>query len=166
MTSTSHAEPNSALPPETCICLDQLADLLLERYHITAPPVPASLMQKQTLYQLGDIPYDQISFGLGHGIYEYAPHLAEARLLYHRLSNSEAALHAGFEASWPISRHEIKYFARRLLLPEAWIRNLHAVDRTPAAISEKFQVPSQDAIVRLAELGLPVPADIVIDLDS
>jgi len=41
MTSTSHAEPNSALPPETRTCLDQLADLLLERYHITAPPVSA-----------------------------------------------------------------------------------------------------------------------------
>ena len=33
-------------------------------------------------------------------------------------------------------------------------------------IGEKFQVPSQAAIVRLAELGLPIPVDVVIDPDE
>lgn len=102
MTSSSHAEPDSALPPEIRTCLDQLADLLLERYHITARPVLGSLMLKQPLDQLWDVQYDQISFNLGHGIYEYAPHLAEARLLYRRLSNSEAAQHVGAELGLPI----------------------------------------------------------------
>jgi hypothetical protein len=60
MTSTSHAEPNSALPLETRTCLDQLADLLLERYHITAPPVPVRVMLKQPLDQLSDMQSDQI----------------------------------------------------------------------------------------------------------
>jgi hypothetical protein len=43
MISTSHTEPNSALPPETRIRLDQLADFLLERYYITALPTPSSI---------------------------------------------------------------------------------------------------------------------------
>jgi hypothetical protein len=166
MTSTSHAELNSALPPETHIRLDQLADFLLERYHITAPPVPISLMLKPLIDQLWDTQYDQISYGPGHGIYEHTPRLAEARRLYRSLSDNEAAQHARLEAPWPVSRHEITYFARRLLMPEAWIRDLPTADRIPAAISGKLQVPRYDAIIHLAELGLPIPADTIIDLDE
>ena len=40
MASTSHAELNSAISPDLRTRLDQLADLLLERYHIIVPPSP------------------------------------------------------------------------------------------------------------------------------
>jgi hypothetical protein len=163
MTSTSQAESNSALSPETRTHLDQLADLLLERYQVTAPPVPISLMLKQPLDQLWDTQYDQISFSLGHGIYEHAPRLAEARLLYRSLADNEAAAQAGFVAPWPVSGRAIKYFARSLLMPADWIRALPTADRTPDVIGEKFQVPPYDAIVRLAELGLPVPSDAILE---
>jgi hypothetical protein len=166
MTSTSYAEPNSALSPETRTRLDQLADLLLERYQVTAPPVPISLMLKQPIDHLWDTQYDQISFSLGHGIYEHAPRLAEARLLYRSLADSEAAQQAGFVAPWPASGRAIKYFARSLLMPKTWIRALPTADRTPDAIGKKFQVPTYDAIVRLAELGLPIPADAIIEPDE
>jgi Zn-dependent peptidase ImmA (M78 family) len=78
------------------------------------------------------------------------------------LTESPAARDSGLNAPWPASRRAIKYFARCLLMPEDWIRALPQPDRTPDAVSEIFQVTSYDAIIRLAELGLPVPADLVI----
>jgi hypothetical protein len=166
MDSTSNAEPTSAIPPETRNRINRLVNALLVRYHVTEPPVPVERMLKQPLDGLWEPHPSQISFILGHGIYRYAPRLAEARLLYRMLAESAAAREAGLDTPWPASRRVIKYFARCLLMPENWIRALPPPVRTPDAVSEIFQVTSYDAIIRLAELGLPVPADVVIPSDE
>jgi hypothetical protein len=166
MDSTFNAEPASAIPPETRARINRLVNALLERYQITEPPVPIERMLKQPFDGLWEAHPSQISFILGHGIYRYAPRLAEARLLYRMLSDSSSAREAGMDTPWPVSRRAIKYFARCLLMPEDWIRALHQPDRTPDAISEIFQVTSYDAIIRLSELGLPVPADVAIPPDE
>jgi hypothetical protein len=162
MSSTQSPEFTSGIPPETRARINRLANTLLERYHIGEPPVPIEQMLLHPLDQLWDEHPSQISFIMGHGIYRYAPRLAEARLLYRMLADSSAARRAGLDAPRPFSRREIKYFARCLLMPEEWIRALPPPDRAPDAIGERFQVTSYDAIIRLAELGLPVPADAVI----
>jgi hypothetical protein len=166
MSSTQPPELNPGIAPETRARINRLANTLLERYHINEPPVPIEHMLLQPLEQLWDAHPSQISFIMGHGIYRYAPRLAEARLLYRMLADSSAARQIGLDAPWPSSRREIKYFARCLLMPEEWIRALPPPDRTPDAIGERFQVTSYDAIVRLAELGLPVPNDVVIPADE
>jgi hypothetical protein len=166
MDSTPNAEIISAIPPETHARINRLVNALLERYQVIAPPVPVDHMLNQPLDDLWEAQPDQISFILGHGIYRYAPRLAEARLLYRVLSDSPIAREAGLDAPWPTTRRAIKYFARCLLMPEEWIRALPQPDRTPDAVSEIFQVTSYDAIIRLAELGLPVPADVVIPPDD
>lgn len=166
MDSTPNVEPTSAIPPETRARINRLVKVLLERHHITEPPVPVDRMLKQPLDGLWEPHPSQISFILGHGIYRYAPRLAEARLLYRILADSTAAREAGLDAPWPVSRRAIKYFARCLLMPEEWIRALPRPNRTPDAVSEIFQVTSYDAIIRLAELGLPVPADVAIPTDE
>ena len=166
MDSTRNAEPTSAIPPETRARINRLVNALLERYQVTQPPVPIEHMLKHPLNGLWEAHPSQISFILGHGIYRYAPRLAEARLLYRMLSDSVAAREAGFDTPWPTSRRAIKYFARCLLMPEEWMRALPQPNRTPDAISEIFQVTSYDAIIRLAELGLPVPADAMIPPDD
>jgi hypothetical protein len=166
MDSTPSAEPTSAIPPETRARINRLANALLERYHVAAPPVPIERMLKQPLDSLWEAHPSQISFILGHGIYRYAPRLAEARLLYRMLSDSAAAREAGLDAPWPVPRRAIKYFARCLLMPEEWIRAVPQPDRTPDVASEIFQVTSYDVIIRLAELGLPVPSDVAIPSDE
>ncbi len=166
MDSTSDAGTLSAIPPETRARINRLVNALLERYQVTAPPVPIDRMLRQPLDGLWEPHPSQISFILGHGIYRYAPRLAEARLLYRMLSDSVPARQAGFDTPWPVSRRAIKYFARCLLMPDDWIRALPQPERTPDAVSEIFQVTSYDAIIRLAELGLPVPADVAIPSDE
>jgi hypothetical protein len=166
MDSTPNAGLASAIPPETRARIGRLVNALLERYHITEPPVPIERMLKQPLAGLWEPHPSQISFILGHGIYRYAPRLAEARLLYRMLSDSPSAREGGLDTPWPVSRRAIKYFARCLLMPEDWLRALPQPDRTPDAVSEIFQVTTYDAIIRLAELGLPVPADVTIPSDD
>jgi hypothetical protein len=166
MDATPSAEPTSAIPPETRARINRLATTLLERYQVTTPPVPIEHMLRQPLDDLWDAHPSQISFILGHGLYRYAPRLAEARLLYRMLSDSAAAREFGLDAPWPVPRRAIKYFARCLLMPEGWIRALPEPDRTPDVASEIFQVTSYDVIIRLAELGLPVPSDVAIPSDE
>jgi hypothetical protein len=166
MSATSNAEPASAIPSETRARINRLVNALLERYQITEPPVPIERMLKQPIDGLWEAHPSQISFILGHGIYRYAPRLAEARLLYRMLTESVPARQAGLDIPWPVSRRAIKYFARCLLMPEVWVRALPPSDRTPDALGETFQVTSYDAIIRLAELGLPIPADVVVPSDE
>src|SRR5512135_568752 len=131
MDSTPNAEPTSAIPPETRARINRLVNALLERYQVTEPPVPIERMLKHPLNGLWEAHPSQISFILGHGLYRYAPRLAEARLLYRMLSDSVPAREAGFDTPWPASRRAIKYFARCLLMPEEWMRALLQPDRTP-----------------------------------
>ncbi len=166
MTSTAKPDNSAAMSPETRAQLQQLARTLLERYQIDQPPVPIDRIVKQPIDHLWQAKPSQISFIIGHGIYRYAPRLAEARLLYRLLSDNADARQIGLEAPWPASRREVKYFARCLLMPEEWIRALPEADRTPDAIMERFQVTPYDAVIRLAELGLPVPDGTNLDLQD
>lgn len=157
MTSTTKPDNSSAMSAETRAQIQQLARVLLERYQIDQPPVPIDRIVKQPINNLWQAKPSQISFIIGHGIYRFAPRLAEARLLYRLLCDNTEARQMGLEAPWPASRREVKYFARCLLMPEEWIRAMPEADRTPDTIMERFQVTPYDAIIRLAELGLPVP---------
>lgn len=148
---------STAIPLELRTQIENLAGALLERYHVATPPVPIDTMLKDPLLDLWDVDPSQLSSSFGHGVFRHAPRLAQARLLYRAISDSEAARAAGLNAPWPAASREVKYFSRCLLLPEAWIRQLPESDLVVEAISDKFQVPPFDVVVRLGELGLHVP---------
>lgn len=166
MSSDNSTEIRSTISPEMRDRLHRLTESLLAYYGVTAPPVPVDLMLREPAGSLWQVETDQISSIIGHGLYRYAPRLAGARLLYRVISDSASARQAGFDAPWPASRREIKYFARCLLMPADWIHALSEPERAPEAISERFQVTPFDAVVRLAELGLPVPDGTKIDFDE
>ncbi len=157
MFSTPEADSNPPTVLDSRARIHQLVRRLLDEYDVTAPPVPIDAMLRRPVSDLWENNREKVSSIVGHGLYRYAPRLAEARLLYRNISDSTAARAAGFDAPWPASRREVKHFARCLLMPEDWIRALPEIDRTPDAISEKFQVTPFDALIRLAELGLSVP---------
>ena len=139
---------------------------LLTRYHVTQPPVPVERMVTEPSLGLWDAKPTELSFTVGHGLYRFAPRMAQARLLYRAICDSDTARHHGLNVPWPASRHEIKYFARCLLMPEVWVRALPESERSPDRLSERFQVPPFDAVTRLAELGLPIPDEAVPGLDT
>lgn len=166
MSSARASQPHPAISSETRERLQRLAALLLAHYGVASPPVPIDQMLREPPDRLWHVEADRVSAIIGHGLYRYAPRAAEARLLYRVISDSAPARRAGFDAPWPASRREIKYFTRCLLMPEDWIRALPEAQRAPEAISEQFQVTPFDAVIRLAELGLPVPDGTSIDLDE
>jgi len=165
MSSQSDTGSTEPTPLDTRARIHLLAQRLLDHYQITAPPVPIDDLLRNPILNLWESNPEKVSAIIGHGLYRYAPRLAEARLLYRYISDSDAARAAGFDAPWPAARREVKYFARCLLMPEDWIRAMPDADRTPDTISEQFQVTPFDALIRLAELGLPVPDGSHIDLD-
>jgi len=157
MPTVDQQDFSSAIPADMRARIEKLASALLDRYKVTAPPVPIDRMLKDPLLDLWDADPAQLSSSFGHGIFRHAPRLASARLLYRAISESAEARKTGLDAPWPASRREVKYFARCVLMPEAWIRSLPEQARVIDTIAEKFQVPPFDVIVRLGELGIHVP---------
>jgi hypothetical protein len=165
MPSQPDADSTIPIPPDIRARIHLLAQRLLDHYRVTVPPVPIDELLRQPILNLWDSNPEKVSSIIGHGLSREAPRRAAARLLYRYISDSAAARAAGFDAPWPTARREVKYFARCLLMPEDWIRAVPDADRTPEAISEKFQVTPFDAVIRLAELGLPVPDGSYIEPD-
>jgi len=157
--------PKSSIPEETRQQIEQLVQSLLDRYHVDQPPVPVERMVTEPSLDLWDVDSSELSFTIGHGLYRYAPRMAQARLLYRAICDSESARKHGLTVPWPASRHEIKYFARCLLMPEDWVCELPEAERIPDQMSERFQVPTFDAVTRLAELGLAIPDGSIPDTD-
>ncbi|HEY4689313.1 MAG TPA: hypothetical protein VIK33_08380 [Anaerolineae bacterium] len=149
--------PTSSIPDVPRQQIEHLAQTLLDRYQVRQPPVPIERMVAEPSLGLWDVDQTDLSATIGHGLYRYAPRMAQARLLYRAICDSESARHHGLNVPWPASRHEIKYFARCLLIPEAWVRTLPPSQHYPDILSEIFQVPSYDIVTRLAELGLDIP---------
>ena len=158
--------PRSRIPEEVRQQIEQLARSLLERYQVNRPPVPVERMLAEPALDLWSVDPTELSSTIGHGLYRHAPRMAQARLLYRAICDSEIARRHGLNVPWPASRHEIKYFARCLLMPEAWVRALPDAERVPDTMSEQFRVPTFDAVTRLAELGLPIPEGSVTDSDG
>src|SRR5512141_1684006 len=92
---------STAIPVEIRTHIEKLADALLDRYHLTTPPVPIENLLRDPLLDLWDTDPSQLSSSFGHGIFRYAPRLAQARLLYRALADSAAARAAGLDAPWP-----------------------------------------------------------------
>ena len=158
--------PQSSLPDEVRNQIEGLAQRLLEEYRVRQPPVPVEKMLQEPSLDLWNVDPAELSATIGHGLYRFAPRMAQARLLYRAICDSDAARRHGLNVPWPPSRHEIKYFSRNLLMPGEWVRALPAEQRTPDNVGLIFQVPTFDAVTRLGELGLPIPGSAVSDADS
>lgn len=155
----------SSIPQEVRQQIEQLARNLLERYNVQGPPTPIERMLQEPTLDLWSVDPSELSATIGHGLYRFAPRMAQARLLYRAICDSETARLHGWNVPWPASRHEIKYFARNLLMPADWVLAVPEEQRTPDNVGLIFQVPTFDAVTRLAELGLPIPDGARTDAD-
>ena len=153
---TIETKPKSSIPDEVRQQIDLLVQSLLDRYDVKEPPVPIEKMVNEPELGLWDADPTELSSTIGHGLYRFEPRMAQARLLYRAICDSESAHDQGLNVPWPPSRHEIKYFSRSLLMPEKWMRAVPDSKRVPDSLSVLFRVPSFDVVTRLAELGLPV----------
>jgi hypothetical protein len=137
----------NALPRlETIVCE------LLETFDIIAPPVAIeSMLQHPRPDMWSEVNPRNISLGFLSSKEQYAPRMSLARLLAREIVSSD----------WGRQRHvpelvaeegQMQAFARMLIMPVHMIQALSGGARTPAELSRHFEVPVEDARLRLAEL--------------
>ena len=131
----------------------QLAESLLKYYAVDQPPVPVEEMIKNPPAGL-DIDPSQTSVTMEHGLYSYEPRLAMARLLCREISTNAAVKQLLQTQVLLGSYADVKYFARCLLMPSAWMHTLHGQGLSVEQIGEYLQVPSHAVVTRMGELGL------------
>ena len=134
--------------------LTYLANALLQYYNATNPPTPIEQMVEKPPAGIGKLDLDKISNVTEHGMYNYAPRLAMARLLCREITHSETIKERfGVDIS-AATYADIKFFARCLLMPSRWVYELSRQRLSIEQISTQLQVPSYALVTRLVELGL------------
>lgn len=125
-----------------------LAEGLLRRYQVAAPPVPVESMLADAQQQMGPCEPDWPL--RTHGSLGPRLRIEAAQRLYHHLRQSQCMTQIPLTSEGYADLAPL--FARCLLMPAHWIRQVHMND--PSELSETYRVPLDAAAIRLIELGL------------
>ena len=133
--------------------LETVATELLDTFEIGSPPVPIETMlqyPKADMWREVDI--NQLSGSFISVKEHYSPRMSLARLLARHVVSSAWGKQRGlFELRQDDS--SIRAFARMLIMPVGMVKALSAGARTPTTMSMHFEVPEDDARLRLDELA-------------
>ncbi|PJF28367.1 MAG: hypothetical protein CUN53_00585 [Phototrophicales bacterium] len=133
--------------------LELIAEEVIKAFEINAPPIPIEKMlqhPKPDMWE--DLDISQISVNFLKVTNYYSPRMSLARLLARQLCASRWGSRLGLDAIWG---NEIKLhrFTRMLVMPSSMITELTLTARTPSIMSVHFEVPLDDARLRLEELN-------------
>lgn len=134
--------------------LEKIANHLIEVYDIQGPPVPIESMLQRPLDEMWEeLDIGKLSSSFINISDFYAPRMSLARLLARHIASSNWGKERGLDAA---SRDEeqMRAFARMLMMPSSLVTPLSASARTPEWLSIHFEVPADDALLRLQELGI------------
>lgn len=134
--------------------LEKIANSLIQLYDIQGPPVPIESMLQRPLDDMWEeLDISKLSGGFINVTDHYAPRMSLARLLARQVAGSDWGIERGLDA---VGRDEdkIRAFARMLIMPSTLVTALSDIARTPEWLSIHFEVPADDALTRLQELGL------------
>lgn len=134
--------------------LEKITDDLIRLYDIQSPPVPIESMLQRPLDDMWEeLDINMLSGGFINIADPYAPRMSLARLLARQVAGSDWGKERGLNV---MSRDEdkVRAFARMLIMPASLVTVLSASARTPEWLSLHFEVPVDDALLRLQELGL------------
>lgn len=132
--------------------LEAIATELIETFEINAPPVPIeSMLQYPKPDMWREVDINQLSGSFINVKEHYSPRMSLARLLARHVVTSPWGSKRGLAKL----RHDdtlIRAFARMLIMPIGMVKALSSGARTPTAMSMHFEVPEEDARLRLEEL--------------
>lgn len=137
--------------------LESIVKELLTLYEITAPPISVeTILQNPREDMWEEIDITQISasfFRVGVG---YSPRMSMARVLARHIAQCDWGKARGLE---PIRSDEpiLHVFARMIAMPANMIMELKDNARTPELIGAHFEVPAEDARLRLEDLSAYSP---------
>ncbi len=126
---------------------------LIVAFDVTAPPVPAEIMlQRPKAGMWQQVNLSELSAAFINVRQRYSPRMSIARLLVRYICRSAWGTKYQL-AQFQTNEEAIRTFARVLLMPSAMIATLNDGSRNPITISNRFEVPEDDAQLRLIELG-------------
>ncbi len=136
--------------------LEKIASELIHTFEIQDPPIPIEIMlqhPKKGMWDEIDITQLSVSFLKTGG--HYSPRMSLTRLLARHIVRSEWGAERGLEDVLKSGKTDefIQVFARMLIMPIEVIRKLGIGARTPITMSMHFEVPEEDARLRLDEVA-------------
>src|SRR5688500_1266303 len=132
--------------------LETITNDLINFYGIQDPPVPIESMLQRPLDDMWEeLDISKLSSSFINVNDYYSPRMSLARLLARHVVESAWGQERGLEE---IAENEEKMraFARMLMMPSVLVKALSASARNPEWISVHFEVPVDDAEMRLHEL--------------
>lgn len=132
--------------------LEHVTQELMTLFNISMPPIPVeSMLQHPKPDMWEEVDISQLSGTFLRITDRYSPRMSIARLLARHIINSPWGSAHGLRE---LVRDEdtLHRFARMLMMPASMIMELGSSARTPMLISLHFEVPEEEARLRLDDL--------------
>ena len=128
------------------------ADLIVA-FDVIAPPIPVEIMlQRPKIGMWQQVNLSELSAAFINVRERYSPRMSIARLLVRYICRSAWGTNHNL-VQFQTDDAAIRLFARILMMPSSMIAALGDGLRNPISISNRFEVPEEDAQLRLIELG-------------
>ncbi len=137
------------------IQLETIAGELIKTFEIQNPPIPIEIMLQRPKPDMWDeVDITELSVGFLKTGGHFSPRMSLARLLARHIVQSDWGHRRGLQDILKQDKNEelLRAFARMLIMPAEMVKSLSAGARTPITMSMHFEVPEDDARLRLKEL--------------
>ncbi len=126
---------------------------LMVAFDVVRPPVPVELMlQRPRPGMWREINLSELSISFLDIRQRHSPRMSVARLLARNMCRCDWGT-ARSLAQFADSEPDIRSLARVIIMPSKMIAEMTLDSRAPIIISERFEVPEEDAQQRLIDLG-------------
>lgn len=127
---------------------------LMTAFDVERPPVPVELMlQRPKPGMWKEINLSELSISFLDVRQRHSPRMSVARLLARNMCRCEWGIAHGLGQYAEVDA-DIRALARAVVMPMKMLSELSISNRAPVVIGDRFEVPEDDARLRLKELGL------------
>jgi hypothetical protein len=133
--------------------LEQVVRELIELYGVTNPPIPIEQMLQHPHPDMwNDVDMDDFSSTFLNVKTPFSPRISLARFLARQIAKSDWGMMRGVD-ELDGDDEGIYRFARMIAMPVDLVMEISAASRTPQLIGLHFEVPEEDARLRLQEIA-------------
>ncbi|MEP6984220.1 MAG: hypothetical protein ABI970_01380 [Chloroflexota bacterium] len=135
--------------------LEKIASELIHTFEIEDPPVPIEIMlQRPKPDMWEEVNIADLSVGFLKTGGHYSPRMSLTRLLARHIIKSDWGDSRGLPAIMKQGKADevVNAFGRMLIMPQEMVKALSEGARTPITMSMHFEVPEEDAVLRLKEV--------------
>lgn len=132
--------------------LEAITDKLIDIFEVKSPPVPIETILQSPRNDMWDmVDVTQLSGTFRAFTDPFSPRMSLARMLARHVVNCDWGT-ANNLPQIVKTEDDMRAFARMLTMPLSLISNLSVAAKNPTAMAMQFEVPEEDARLRLAEV--------------